>query len=922
MDPLLRELIEEGDSEEELEVILKLRPEAPPPPDVRIITRFGDIATARVRRGRVQATWTDEAAISVKAPRLVGPEIDAVPAQGEPVFAGRPRPEGANGQGIVIGVIDWGCDFAHPNLRHGDGSTRLLALWDQSNNTRLIKPSPYGYGALHTAADINQALLDPRPYAALGYHPGDSDPLGDGAHGTHVCDIAAGNGRVPGSPIGLAPMADLVFVHLAASRDDGRVSLGDTSRVLEALHFISVISGERPFVINLSVGRCGGPHTGLTLVEQGIDQLLLLAPGRCVVHSTGNYFATRGHAAGQLRPGEARSLNWQTDRADVTPNELEVWYPSRDLLTVELRAPGSDAVIRVARGDDAPVMISGRDVGHVYHRASDPSNGDHHIDIFLDPSAPSGSWQVRLVAEDVVDGRFHAWIERDAACPSCQSHLASEDVAPFSTTGTICNGFRSIAVGAYDLHRPDMRLAAFSSSGPTRDGRQKPDLIAPGVGIVAARSTPPGSDTATALVTTKSGTSMAAPHVTGAVACMFEAANRPLWIHETRAHLLGTATPTDPQGSERARVGSGMLDASAAAASVREVSPPRVVVPLLTNSSATETAAEGEVAMRIEGTAEAALKRHFVLVSGGPGPFDTRDIEHDKSWANYVTPPLLMSDTPDEIVQFVGEDEDVWWFVYRPAYERRWEDDSASKDPRRKKAVADVRNGGFSSYIDKIKLRAQARGWNFRWLNDAPDFWAKLHTFRDRSLSRVLYWGHASSGNLWLTVSRAEDGGAAEPEKDEVIRADTIVKTLASKRAQGVKRISRFIGCNTADFAQRWATTFQVEAEGIDGKVNFESIHREGFGSEPCLVEEAKALRFAPDGTKKSITGADSSYRPCPASLEESEQDAEVAVDADDACGVAAGELIREPARAPRPVHGPVSVSSDWGGGISEMFDA
>src|SRR6266566_1673922 len=378
MDPLLRELIEEGNSEEELEVILKLRPHAPPPPDARIVTRFGDIATARVRRGRVRATWNDEAAVSVKAPRLVWPESDVL-ADGDRVEAERPRPQGVSGRGVVVGVIDWGCDFAHPNLRNPDGSTRLLALWDQSNKTQPVKPPPYGYGAVYTAADLNRALQDARPYATLGYHPGDSDPLGDGAHGTHVCDIAAGNGSVPGSPIGLAPLADLVFVHLAASRDGGRVSLGDTSRILEALHFISVIAGHRPFVVNLSVGRCGGPHTGLSMVEQGIDQLLLLGPGRCVVHSTGNYFATQGHAAGQLRPGEARSLGWETDRADVTPNELEVWYPSRDLLTVELRAPGSDAVIRVARGDDAPVLISGRDVGHVYHRANDPSNGDHHI---------------------------------------------------------------------------------------------------------------------------------------------------------------------------------------------------------------------------------------------------------------------------------------------------------------------------------------------------------------------------------------------------------------------------------------------------------------------------------------------------------------------------------------------------------------
>jgi len=60
-----------------------------------------------------------------------------------------------------------------------------------------------------------------------------------------------------------------------------------------------------------------------------------------------------------------------------------------------------------------------------------------------------------------------------------------------------------------------LELAPFSSGGPTRDGRQKPDLLAPGMDILAARSTPVG-EVAAGATTRKSGTSMAASHVTGA----------------------------------------------------------------------------------------------------------------------------------------------------------------------------------------------------------------------------------------------------------------------------------------------------------------------------------------------------------------------------------------------------------------------
>ena len=71
MDPKLRELIAEGAAEEELEVILKLRAAMVVPTQVRVVARFGEIVTARVRRQDVRAVWEDPGLISIKAPRLV-----------------------------------------------------------------------------------------------------------------------------------------------------------------------------------------------------------------------------------------------------------------------------------------------------------------------------------------------------------------------------------------------------------------------------------------------------------------------------------------------------------------------------------------------------------------------------------------------------------------------------------------------------------------------------------------------------------------------------------------------------------------------------------------------------------------------------------------------------------------------------------
>jgi subtilisin family serine protease len=418
------------------------------------------------------------------------------------------------------------------------------------------------------AAEINQALAAADPYAALNYYPYRSDPGGAGAHGAHVLSIAAG------SRYGVTPATDLVFVHMSSDQATGGLAnLGDSVTVLEAVDFIfrTADAYGKPCVCNLSMGRHGGPHDGNTLVERGFDAALIERAGRAIVQSTGNYFDLAIHASGQLRPGESKRLSFEVDEADHTPNELEVWYPGSDRLVVELIQPDGTRTRRVPLDDSVAVHADSQEVGKLYHRARDPNNFDNHINLFLYPGAPSGTWQLVLVAEDVVDGRYNAWIERDTNCLGCQVRFDPRDADTNSTTGTICNGFRTIAVGAYNPHTPDRELAPFSSSGPTRDGRGKPDLVAPGYRIRAARSAPRDLPDNAPLSTVKSGTSMAVPHVTGTVALMFEAATRPLSIQETRNLLIGATdpAPVDWRDGDRHRFGSGYLNSDAAIAATR-----------------------------------------------------------------------------------------------------------------------------------------------------------------------------------------------------------------------------------------------------------------------------------------------------------------------------------------------------------------
>ncbi|GAB3102670.1 S8 family serine peptidase [Lysobacter terrae] len=574
MDPALQELLAAGEATDEVAIVLRLREPSEVPPGVRIVARFGPIATARVERAAIWQIYGHPSIASLKAPSWLaleyGPVIDPRDAEAtevEDTDARRPDGLAQRGRGVVIGVIDWGADLAHPEFILENGTSRIQALWDQ----RADPPdgNPYGYGRVLGRDLLTAALRTDDPYATAGYHPAASD-TGAGAHGTHVLSIAAGNGR-SGGPLGIAPDADLVFVHLGSAGWEKAGPLGDSSNLLEALHFLVAQAGDRPLVVNMSIGRHAGPHDGTTLVEQAIDWLVRARPGTAVVQSAGNYFSRNVHSAGQLMNGESDQLGFEVFVGDTTPNELEVWYPGRDIFSVAVIAPNGRTLADIRQGDKASLEIDGKRIGTLY-TARDPNNDDHHIHLFLYTSAPPGTWRVVLRGEDVSDGRYHAWVERDPGCAACQALFLPDNANHRATTGSITNGLLTFCVGAYDAHAREPQLAPFSSSGPTRDGRVRPVLLAPGVRVLAARSHP---RTGTApLLTRMSGTSMAAPHVAGTIALMFDAGGR-LPIVQLRRALFDSLAPrlaVDPH--DRDRIGFGVLDIAGAVRRARELALP------------------------------------------------------------------------------------------------------------------------------------------------------------------------------------------------------------------------------------------------------------------------------------------------------------------------------------------------------------
>ncbi len=473
--------------------------------------------------------------------------------------------QGNQGEGVVVGIVDYGCDFVHKSFQNEDGSTRLLAIWDQGG--ALSATSPLGYGQEHTRADIDRALQTGAPYNALGYEPYRDN---SGTHGTHVTDIAAGKE-------GVAPKADIIFVEIRTQDSDNvddimQSDFGDSVQLVEALRYIFDKAGDRPCVVNFSLGTNGGPHDGTNLAEQGIDVLLTQVPNRAAVIAAGNAYADGIHAAGKVPQGGVVDILWNLKENDFTDNELELWYKAGDQFRLELMAPDGTSVAKLELGENGRLKNDrGETMMFISHRKRDPNNGDNVVSLFnaSRASTPHGNWTLRLHGIQVTDGSFHAWIERDDPRPT-------EFVPPLDnshTIGSLSCGQKTIVVGSYDAHKANTPLSFFSSSGPTRDGRQKPEISAPGHDVVAARSQ------SRVGVTRKSGTSMAAPAVAGVVALILAEARAKglkLSIDEIRDLLIRTARKTPPNHTDEwhPQYGHGRVDASACVASVQPIPQP------------------------------------------------------------------------------------------------------------------------------------------------------------------------------------------------------------------------------------------------------------------------------------------------------------------------------------------------------------
>ncbi len=501
-------------------------------PKEDVLARMGTVISISGSTETLRRLLKDPIVVGVEESRRGGGTdcVRSVPfVQVQAQYQGAGGPFSESGDAALVAIIDNGIDVLHEAFRDANGASRIVGIWDQLD-TAGAPPKGFGFGRYHSQQDV-------AGYIKKGQAPDTLCRKNDG-HGTHVASIAAGRkcGTFGG---GVAPDAPILVVIAA-----GDEPIGYSTAHVAALQFIDqqATALGKPVVVNLSQGMNAGAHDGKSALEVAFDEFSKggRLPGRIVVKSAGNERNKRGHAKLTVPANGVDQLVW---RCPPGPGlvQLELWWRSANKYKFQLKAPApTNDVSKWVDETNADVEEYFKKRGQYSMKLVKlhPDNGDNLLKISLNNGAatlPENDWTLTVQAVAVPEnGELHAWIERGSGAPT---EFASHDTEEMTlsipgTSPTV------VAVGAVD---PDVTQAggplaimvgAFSSFGPTRDGREKPDISAPGVKINAAKR-----DTANDIAE-MSGTSMAAPHVTGAIALALSRAARSGGVIPTATQIL------------------------------------------------------------------------------------------------------------------------------------------------------------------------------------------------------------------------------------------------------------------------------------------------------------------------------------------------------------------------------------------------
>lgn len=427
------------------------------------------------------------------------------------------------GAGVIVGFVDTGINYTDSLFRNVDGSTRIIGIWDQTNNSdnsnnienETAKPfSAFSalYGTQYTAEEINLALNSDNPASIV--------PTRDeNGHGTFLASIAAGNRDERAGFSGAAPQASIAMVKLKPAKQylrdfyliqDGAEAYqeNDIMMGVSYLYFLAR-KYSMPLVVCIPLGTNMGSHMGMSRLGQYLNQVSL-SNGSAVITAAGNETGARHHfravmdadtdeVTAELRVGE-REAGFS----------MELWAENMGAYTVGFISPTGEVAREISvplRGENTVSFLLEQTQITVYTQIADVSSGSQFI--FMRFETPmSGIWRILIRNSLDIRETFHIWLPVRGFISDETYFLRPDPDTIITDPG---NAWYPITVTAYDHTKNSIYIHA--SRGYSLSGRIKPDLAAPGVNIL-------GASVSGRRLTRMSGTSVSAAHLAGAAAIL------------------------------------------------------------------------------------------------------------------------------------------------------------------------------------------------------------------------------------------------------------------------------------------------------------------------------------------------------------------------------------------------------------------
>ena len=445
-----------------------------------------------------------------------GQRFDPQPLNASGITQLQEEPLSLTGRNVVIGFADTGIDYRSPVFRRQDGSSRILAIWDQTDQTGT-PPEGFYYGSEYTREQINEALSLENPLEAV--------PVTDeNGHGTRMASAAAGSAINEGIDfLGAAPDADIVVVKLKQAKQymldfylipEG-VPAYESNDIVLAVKYLNsfAVPFVRPVCICLGIGRSFGDHRSNSALSRYLSEVSSDI-NRVAVVSGGNEGNTARHYAGTVLERESEEIEVRVGEG-TRGFLMEIWGNLPSYFSVMVRSPGGEEIPVINSRLEREVeysFIYGRSRIRIDYQLNDPATGSEVAVIRLEEPA-AGIWTFRLVQESSGYGAFQMWLPIRQFVEGSVEFLRPD---PDSTLTSPSYAQDVLGVSAYNSRNNSFYVN--SGRGFALDGRIKPELAAPGVDLSVASGTLRGS----AVVASASGTSLAAAIAAGGCAQLLQ----------------------------------------------------------------------------------------------------------------------------------------------------------------------------------------------------------------------------------------------------------------------------------------------------------------------------------------------------------------------------------------------------------------